>query len=120
MKAVFPYITEEVRKKVHNHILYLTNTGVCSSTLVPTLGKKKHVQKTETVQRRATRWLPSFRDFSYEERLATLKLPTLEHRRKGGDMIMLHECVERKETIDVNDYLIPWLDGRIKNYIIKA
>ncbi len=68
---------------------------------------KKHIEKLEKVQRAATRWVPSLRDLSYEERLKTLQLPTLTERRERGDMIMLYKCVEGMEKIDVKEYVIP-------------
>ena len=39
------------------------------------------------MQRRATKMIPGFRNMSYRERLMKLKLPTLAHRRRRGDMI---------------------------------
>ena len=44
-------------------------------------------RKLESVQRRATKSIPGFRNLSYQQRLTKLKLPTLSHRRKRGDMI---------------------------------
>ena len=41
-------------------------------------------------QRRATKMLSSLRDKPNPERLAALKLPSLEHRWKRGDMIDLY------------------------------
>ncbi len=48
---------------------------------------RKHVKKLEKVQRAARRWVLSLRDLPYVERLDNLQLPTLEKRRKRGDMI---------------------------------
>ncbi len=62
---------------------------------------KKHIDKLEKVQRAATRWVPSLRDLSYEERLKKLQLPTLTERRERGDTIMLFKCVETIEEMDV-------------------
>lgn len=47
----------------------------------------------ENVQRRATKLLPMIRDLPYSERLEALKLPSLEHRRKRGDMIDTYKYV---------------------------
>ena len=67
---------------------------------------KKHINKIEKVQRAATRWVPSLRNLSYEERLKRLNLPTLEERRRG-DMIMMYKCVTGMEEIDKEEYIIP-------------
>ena len=47
----------------------------------------------EDVQRRATKLLASIQDKPYPERLATLRLPSLEFRRKQGDMIDLWKYI---------------------------
>jgi len=44
----------------------------------------------ERVQRRASKMIPSLRDRPYEERLLSLKLPTLYYRRRRGDMIQVY------------------------------
>ncbi len=59
------------------------------------------------MQRAATRWVPSLRELSYEERRKKLQLPTLTERRERGDMIMIFKSVEGLEKIDVNEYIIP-------------
>ena len=41
----------------------------------------------ENVQRRATKLIPELRDRYHEDRLRTLKLPSLYYRRARGDMI---------------------------------
>ena len=41
----------------------------------------------ENVRRRATKLIPDLRDRDYEDRLRTLKLPSLYYRRTRGDMI---------------------------------
>ena len=48
---------------------------------------KKHIRAIENVQRRASKQVPSLKELSYEDRLRTLKLPTLAYRRYRGDMI---------------------------------
>ena len=45
----------------------------------------------ENVQRRATQYIPGFKDLTYEERLRAIKLPTLAYRRYRGDMIEMYK-----------------------------
>ena len=54
----------------------------------------KHLsQEVERVQRRATGLLGSLKNLDYSERLQKLELPSLEHRRKRGDMIDTYKYV---------------------------
>lgn len=50
-------------------------------------------QDLEDVQRRATNLLSTLKNKSYPERLAALHLPSLEHRRKRGDMIDVYKYI---------------------------
>ena len=50
-------------------------------------------RKIEKVQRRATKLLPAISDKPYEERLSILQLPSLTHRRRRGDMILLYKIL---------------------------
>ena len=50
-------------------------------------------REVEDVQRRATKLLGKMKDKTYPERLAILKLPSLEHRRRRGDMIDLYKYI---------------------------
>ena len=51
------------------------------------------INTIENVQRRATKLLPGMRDLDYDERLRTLKLPTLAYRRVRGDMIQVFKML---------------------------
>ena len=49
--------------------------------------RKKDIDKSERIQRRATKMIPELRDLSYESRLLQCGLTTLETRRlRGGQM----------------------------------
>ena len=48
-------------------------------------------QEIEDVQRRATKLLSHLKDLSYSERLKKLGLPSLEHRRRRGDMLDVYK-----------------------------
>ena len=48
---------------------------------------RKCIDQIENVQRRFTKYIYQVKDLSYEDRLKTLKLPSLEYRRFRGDLI---------------------------------
>ena len=54
----------------------------------------------ERVQKRATRMIPTLKDRRYTERLKALDLPSLEYRRKRGDMIMYYKIMTGKVEIN--------------------
>lgn len=54
----------------------------------------KDIELIENVQRRATKLIPGFKDLPYPERLQRLNLPTLEHRRKRGDLINVFKILK--------------------------
>ena len=62
--------------------------------------KKKDIRVIENVQRRATRLIPGFKEFTYEERLRRLNLPTLRYRRIRGDMIEVFKLMNDKYDFD--------------------
>ena len=52
---------------------------------------RKDINLIESVQRRATKYIPGFKDLSYTERLKKLELPTLAYRRLRGSMIEVYK-----------------------------
>jgi len=60
-------------------------------------GDKLEIEK---VQRRATKLIPELRHLPYEERIRHLKLPSLEHRRRRGDMIQTFKILNGIDRID--------------------
>ena len=63
----------------------------------------KQIKSIESVQRRATKLVPDIKHLSYKDRLTALKLPTLEYRRKRGDMILTYKIL--KDHVDTNPSL---------------
>ena len=63
----------------------------------------KQIKSIESVQRRATKLVPIIKQLSYKDRLTALKLPTLEYRRKRGDMILTYKIL--KNHVDTNPSL---------------
>lgn len=62
---------------------------------------RKHIEKIENVQRRATKLVPGLYHLSYSERLRVIKLPTLAYRRVRGDMIECYKILTGKYDDDV-------------------
>ena len=58
------------------------------------------------MQKTATRMVPELRDLSYEERLEEIGLPTLQERRKRGDLITMFKLVNNMEKIDREDLVV--------------
>ena len=61
---------------------------------------KKDIRKLESVQRRATKLVKDICNFSYEERLRSLGLPTLEYRRDRNDMIQVFKALHGFDDIE--------------------
>ena len=47
----------------------------------------------EKIQRRATKLIPSFKQYSYHERLSSLNLPSLQYRWLRMDLIMTYKIL---------------------------
>ena len=66
--------------------------------MVPIHQKEQEIN--ENIQRRATRMIPELKGLSYTDRLQHLKLFSMDHRRKRGDMIQLFKILNGFENID--------------------
>ena len=66
-------------------------------------GDQKDVEK---IQRRASKLIKGIKEMSYEERLRHLKLPSMQHRRRRGDMIFAYKVMTGKVGLDKDDYFI--------------
>ena len=54
---------------------------------------KKDIILLESIQRNFTKKIKGMREKSYEERLAKLKLPSLQYRRLRGDLIEVYKII---------------------------
>ena len=90
IRRSFMFLNEEIfvplyKSLVRSHFDY--GMSVWTPHLV------KYIKAIESVQRRATKMIPTIKDLSYSERLKKLKLPTLAYRRARGDMIEVYKIV---------------------------
>ena len=60
---------------------------------------RKDIESVENVQKRATKLVPELKVLTYIERLKKLKLPSLAHRRRRGDMIQTFKIIKGIEYI---------------------
>ena len=84
IRRSFIYMDEDMFKKLFKAIVR-PHLEYANSVWHPT--KIKDITAIENVQRRATKYLPTMKNLSYEEHLQKLGLPTLQYRRLRGDMI---------------------------------
>ena len=74
----------------------------------------------ETVQRRATRiMLPSIRNYSYQERLKLLHLPTLNQRRLRGDLIFAYKALNGFFDQKTQHLFVLNQDNRLRGHPLK-
>ena len=73
-------------KSLIRPILEYANAVWCPQT-------KKDIRAIEKVQRHFTKRVFGMKDMSYSQRLATLKLPSLEFRRVRGDLIETYKIM---------------------------
>ena len=66
---------------------------------------KKDKILIENVQRRATRLVKCLKHLSYEDRLKTLGLPSLEYRIERSDMIQVYKIMHGIDKVDKDKVL---------------
>ena len=64
---------------------------------------KEDIISVEKIQRRATKMVKSMSHLDYGERLKSLNLPSLQHRRRRGDMIFAYNIFSKKVNIKYED-----------------
>ena len=62
-------------------------------------------EMVEKVQKRATKLISNIWHLPYVQRLKILKLPSLMHRRRRGDMLETYKIITNKANIDKNHFL---------------
>ena len=74
----------------------------------------------ERVQRRATRLVPELRRLPYEERLKKLHLPTLQYRRRRGDLVTMFNIMHGRSGLDKDDLFSPAPSTRTRGHRLKV
>ena len=64
------------------------------------------IENIENVQHRATRLVPGIKRKNYEYRVKTLRLTTLEIRRKRGDLIQFYKIINKIDHINLRNGLL--------------
>lgn len=95
----FTYLDKEMflclyKSLVRPHLEYAT-------TIWSPMFKKDSIV-LENVQRRATRMVNSLSGYTYEERLKTLGIPSLEYQRLRADVIEVYKIINKIDRVDQN------------------
>lgn len=79
---------------------------------------RKKIKKRGRIQKALTKLVPNLRDMAYEKDIKRLHLPTMEERRKRGDLTAVCRAVKQMDMINRDD-LLEWdtrnTKGRRKN-----
>ncbi|MPC39062.1 hypothetical protein E2C01_032581 [Portunus trituberculatus] len=79
---------------------------------------KKDIRTLEWIQKISKKMVPELKDFTYEEQLKEMGLPTLQNRRERGDLITMYKLVNGIEKIDKEDLvLVTEEDGRTRGHV---
>ena len=89
----------------------------CNAVWRPTYLKDQDL--LEKVQQRATRLIPDVKHLSYEERLKTLKLPSLEYRRQRADLLQIYKIMHGLEAVERNDIFEIIKESRTRGHRLK-
>lgn len=81
---------------------------------------RKDINKIESVQRRATKYIPGFKDLSYSKRLKKLDLPTLAYRRLRGSMIEVYKVFNTYDEDVANKFVLQEANTRGHDFKIAA
>ncbi|CAI9729518.1 PKU43604.1hypothetical protein llap_6084 [Octopus vulgaris] len=79
----------------------------------------KDIQHLKRVQKLATRMVHGLKNLSYEERLRTLDLYSLEKRRCRGDLILAHNIISGKCNLSKELFFTPAPERRLRGHSKK-
>ena len=79
----------------------------------------KDIDSIEAVQKGFTKLIPGLRDLSYQVRLKHLKLPSLAHRRRRGDIIQCFKIIKGLDDIPCERFFT-FAESRTRGHSIQA
>ena len=80
---------------------------------------KKDIETLEKVQRRFTKHIPGLKDVTYCQRLARLKLDSLELRRVRLDLMFTYKLVFGLTDLKLSDFFLLHSDARNRGHPSK-
>ena len=101
LKHTFKYWTEDSLATLYK-VFVRPHLEYCIQACSPTL--QRDINTLERVQRRATKLVPSLKDLPYDERLKRLQLPSLEDRRRRGDMIETFKILRGYDQVEIEKF----------------
>ena len=125
IKHTFKHITPEIFKMLYTT---LVRPHLEYGTPVWSPHTARDIKRLESLQRRATKIIPSLHDKPYEERLETLQLPTLEYRRIRQDLLLMWNITSKNVCMDLHTHctkcpdknmLQPTLSRKTRGHCLK-
>ena len=101
IRRSFSYLNKDIALHLYK-TLVRPHLEYCVQAWRPYL--KKDIELMEGVQRRATKLVPSMRNYSYVERLKLFNLTTLETRRIRGDLIEVFKILKGYEDVNAQTF----------------
>ena len=80
---------------------------------------KQDIDKLERIQRRATKMIKGCANLTYEERLISCGLTTLEKRRTRGDLIETYKIMTGKDTLPIQKFFTVAEDNKTRGHRYK-
>ena len=80
---------------------------------------QKDSNAIEKIQRRATKFVPSLRDLSYQDRLKKLSLPSLSYRFLRGDLIEVYKICNRYYDNIPPEEIITFKNNNLRGHEFK-
>ena len=89
----------------------------CSSVWYPIL--VRDMKEIEKVQKRATKLVKGISDWTYEERLKHLDIPTMEYRRRRTDMLQVFRILKNLDDLDADHFFELDSQGVTRGHSLK-